>query len=222
MAVETPVVVFMVEPGEAWLDVIIDNPPTGTPAVENEIERRAAGTSAWTRVAVITSGSRWRDHTGASGAGYEYRVRAVPSTGPGAYSKTLKVTAPVLTGSWIHAALAPAATIRTFPYLAGDRTESLGVELTGFQLLGRARPVYESSEFETLELALSYTIPFGADHDAAVQWWRDCVRARAVVLYRDGRGRREYGVFGEAQIADARSGSTVTAKLMAADFTEAV
>lgn len=131
-------------------------------------------------------------------------------------------TAPTWLGVYLHDPAAPDTTELGFLYGNIGRSENLDVDVTFLKLIGRARPVAEYGEAEKATLALSVVIPFGADHDAAVQWWRDRVRARAVLCYRDGRKRLEYIALGGVSITDARAGSTIASTVTVADFSEAV
>lgn len=71
------------EPGEAWVDVVVTNPtPTGSrPEVaRNVIERRLTGSgAAFVPVGVAPRGGTYRDHAVRAGVGYDYRVRGATS-----------------------------------------------------------------------------------------------------------------------------------------------
>lgn len=137
-------------------------------------------------------------------------------------STVYTATAPTWLGVYLHDPASPETTELGFLYGNIGRGEALGVDVTFLKLLGRARPVAEYGEAETTELSLSTFLPFGADHDAAVQWWRDRVRARATLCYRDGRKRLEYVSLGKVGATDARAGTTVAATVTTVDYSEAV
>lgn len=137
------------------------------------------------------------------------------------YSPIVSAAAPTLQGVWIHDPLTPTSTEYQFLYGNIGRGEELGVQAIKLHLVGRAKSVMEYGENEDGALSLKVYIPFGPDHDAGVQWWRDRVRARRSLLYRDNRIRLEYVALTKVSILDDRSGSIITAVVDTVDFSEA-
>lgn len=132
------------------------------------------------------------------------------------------VTAPSFFGVWLHEYTDPEGTEAHFLYGNIGRAEKITVDRTLVQYIGRTRPVAEHGESEDVNLSLAITIPWDEDHDAAVEWWRDRVRARVTMLYRDGRGRRYYVDPGALTITDVREGTIVSIPVDAVDFDEEV
>ena len=137
-------------------------------------------------------------------------------------STVYAATAPTWLGVYLHSPAAPAGTEALFLFGNIGRAESLAVDRAVIRLVGRALPIVESGEGENLELALSVVIPWGPDHDQKVQWWRDRVRARATLCYRDGRKRLIYISLGAVTVTDEKVGSTISATTTAVDFSEVV
>lgn len=131
-------------------------------------------------------------------------------------------SAPAFRGIWLHAPAAVSATERHFFYGNVDRIETISVDRTLLRFVGRPKPVAEYGENEDEVVGLSTLIPYDADHDEAVQWWRDQIRARRTLLYRDNRGRKHYVSLDEALISDLPEGSIVSCSVTEVDFSEAV
>lgn len=138
-----------------------------------------------------------------------------------ATSSTSSTSAPGLVGAWIHQPSDPEGTERNFQYQAGARAESLEVEAAMLRFNGRTFPVAEFGDAETEAVALSVQLDMDDEHDAAREWWRTTLRARALVCYRDNRGRVVFGVLsGKVGLTDVASGTTVSVTVNRVDYTE--
>lgn len=131
-------------------------------------------------------------------------------------------TAPKLAGVWLHDPRDPEDTITQFPYGNVGRTEGLSIESKALTYVGRALPVYDMGGFESQELGIDILIPSGDDEQALVAWFRAAVRSRAVLAYRDNRGRLAYGIINNIGFTDAREGTAVRFTFNTADYNEAI
>jgi hypothetical protein len=139
-----------------------------------------------------------------------------------ATSTTSTATAPLLTGVWVHDPSSAEATVSNFLYGNVGRTEGISVENTELRFIGRALPVYDMGGFESQELSIDITIPYGPDEQDQVEWFRNAVRNRRTLCYRDNRGRLTYGIIGSISFADKNEGTAVSFTFHTADFTEAI
>lgn len=217
MSAPVPTLALVVE--EGWVSVSVANPNPGggeTPATSNRIERRGGG--AWLAVGTTAPNTTWRDYTVASGGSYEYRAVAIDA----AAAETVGLaSAPVLVrlvGSWLHRVSQGGAAGRAYPYLTDNRKETLVVQATPLLFVGRPRAVMEFGDSEEGTLSIAVLVPFDSDHDDRVQWLKDTVRAREVVLYRDNRGRFVYSVITALDIEDIRNGTKLAFTVNAVDF----
>ena len=139
-----------------------------------------------------------------------------------ATSAVYAITAPKLQGVWIHDPENAIETSSSFPYGNVGRSEGLSVQSTALQFIGRALPVYDMGGFESQELDISIDILAGPDEQGNVDWFRNAVRARKVLAYRDNRGRLTYGIITEIGFTDTRMGTTVDFVFNTTDYSEAV
>lgn len=137
-----------------------------------------------------------------------------------ATSATATITAPSLIGVWVFDPTDPDETERQFIHADG-RTESIEPMSSEFYVAGREDPVIEFGEATVAGLDVTVFIPFGPDHDAGVQWWRDAVNARRAICYRDNRGRLMYGVLRALSPVDGRAGTALGIKLRRVTYTVA-
>lgn len=139
-----------------------------------------------------------------------------------ALSATYTTTGPSLVGAWLFAAADPEGTLVNFLH-TDARTVSSSVETAELRAAGRALPVVEYGEHESGRVALTLLVPFGPDHDAGVQWWRDALAARRTLCYRDGRGRLYWvAIVGGIAETDRREGTGLGVALLEVDYDEAV
>lgn len=139
-----------------------------------------------------------------------------------ALSEVYTITGPSLLGVWAFDPLDPTGTLRNFPHADG-RTETRVARSARLAFAGRSRPVVEYGEQGGGDLTLSVLVPFGPDHDAGVQWWRDAVDARRTINYRDGRGRLVWASLADGvPISDERGGTRLDVTLVEVDYDETV
>jgi hypothetical protein len=139
-----------------------------------------------------------------------------------ATSITSSVLAPTLSGVWVHDPSLPQASISNYLYGNVGRSEGLSVENTELRFIGRSLPVYDMGGFESQELSIDITIPYGPDEQDQVEWFRTAVRSRRTLCYRDNRGRLTYGIIGNISFKDEKEGTSVSFTFHTADFTEEI
>jgi hypothetical protein len=138
-----------------------------------------------------------------------------------AISDTVTITAPQLVGVWVFDPTEPGDTERNYLHADG-RTEVIDVETAVLKVRGRGKPIIEYGEIESRGLKVTIFVPFGAEHDAAVEWWRAAMRNRRAICYRDNRGRLLFaGLNSSPSIADGRAGTAIGVSLIAVDYDEA-
>jgi hypothetical protein len=215
------------EKGEASIRLFVDNPPVATEAeatFRNYIDRRKSPGTPWlTRhEEEIEPNGSWEDFEVASGETYQYRARAVNPDGQ-TLGPILDAVAPELVGMWVHMTRQAALSIRQYLHLFETRKEERSVVVEPLRFIGRQRRVFESGDFVDLDLPLSIEVPFGPTHDEDVDWWREALRYRQAIVYRDSRGRMIYAFVGpEMTISDERAGTKIVTKLMESEYVEGV
>ncbi len=137
-----------------------------------------------------------------------------------ATSTIYTVKAPVLMGVWVHDPTDAVPTITHYLYGNVGRTEGISVSSAELRFIGRALPVYDMGGFESQTLSISIMVPSGPDEQDQVDWFRDAVRNRRTLCYRDNRGRLTYGIIGSIGFEDRREGTAVTFSFITVDYTE--
>lgn len=132
------------------------------------------------------------------------------------------VEAPTLQGIWLHAVTAPEETSSNFLYGNTARSESIAIQGTAQQFIGRAYPVYDTGGFETQALSLAVVVPSGPDEQDQVEWFRAAVRARRTLCYRDNRSRKHYVILVSMSIKDSGVGTEVSFEANTVDYSEEV
>lgn len=137
-------------------------------------------------------------------------------------SEVVEATAPALTGVWVYDPTDVDGTERNYLFADG-RSESITPDATSIQVAGRTDPLIEYGEVTVVGLTLTIFIPFGPDHDAAVQWWRDACDNRRTINYRDNRKRLHWVALpAGVQPTDGRVGTSFAIKLQRVNYDEAV
>lgn len=113
-----------------------------------------------------------------------------------------------VTGTWIQNPASPAATVVHFPYGGVGKQEAQDRAKTAMQFAGRAYPVYDVGEprAETVQVTTTISNEDGIDHKALAEKARDLGRNADVILYRDGRGRKIYGIISDWSMTDTEMG----------------
>jgi hypothetical protein len=203
---------------ELLLAVTSDRPvPTG-----NEIHRRRADGSGDTVVIAeeteVAVDGTWRDYRAASGVAYEYRARAVASTGH-ADSDWVAAT-PALQGVWLHDPTDPQGSVLHLPYGRSARSSTVEVDQTGLVFAGRVWPVVEHGESQTDTHTVKAIVPHGPTWAGDVAALQDLVESRRTLYLRDNRGRSAWCVLSGFQAVDVDEGTEVSFAAARVDWTE--
>lgn len=174
----------------------MDNPVDSQSIEVFRREYSEDGETPWTRIGVglETLGS-YMDYTPASGQLYEYKVRAVSSTGTYADSRVLQ--AQVDFDSTLLQLVSDIANITPLR-LCTTRESELEIENGLMVFAGRATPVREFGEHEQITLEVEWEV----DDYYEVKTFREMLRAREMLLYRDNYGRRFFVTSGKLKTKD--------------------
>lgn len=207
------------------IEVSVINPdPTGDlpAALRNDIYRRPAGgeDTDFVKIGESPPNTIFVDYGVASGTSYDYKVAAAADGDTD--SEIVESVSTTFRGLYIHDPVDAVSTIRHFLYGKSNKSSQASTPVTAQRFVGRARPVYAFGEHldEIVNVSIDVT---DMDLDA---WRADlayldaAAQSRAVRCYRDGRGRKVFGVITEARTADEDWGSTVTFTVSSAEFSE--
>lgn len=139
---------------------------------------------------------------------------------PSTTSEVLEVTAPTLLGVWIHDPDDAAGTEKNFMYGGIGRGSSVSVEYQTMVFAGRVHPVAEFGEHENWDADFTLNIPYGTSWRSDINAVLAFARSRKTLLYRDGRGRRMYGVIPSADLKDSRGMEDISIMVQRVDFDE--
>jgi len=228
-----------VSTGTGYIGVTSTNPtPSGSqPAVTaNDIYRREVGEASWTRISAgvasstgynsfITSffsvymgmGSYYKDYSVASGKLYEYKTTAKGDNGTESDSPIV-VGVVTLRGVWLHDVTDPVGTAYNFQY-DGFKNVSWQPEVVLMQFAGRKQTVVEFGESETNKISVKLQMKSGDLDYAMLQY---LVRRKPTFCYRDGRGRKMFGVVTTLPMSDERYGYTTSIEVTENSFNEVV
>lgn len=205
---------------QASMKFVIENPaPSGTqPNLEsNEIYKQID--DKWVRIGANLLSS-YIDYALASGEVAKYQVRAIGDNGTFSESDIIETVAPKLIGVYLHDVQDPEMSLHHFKYDGGDgRSETLQREHAYRQFAGRKRPVIEYGTF--MNYQRSVTIKLLRD-DIGRQRLIQFVEDGAVLLYRDGRGRKFYTTLPVLPMEDVFYGNDVSLEFTEIDYQEEV
>lgn len=185
----------------------------------NDIYRRVSGDTAWTRIKVGTAeDGTYDDYHVATVTTYEYKARAIGSTGTTADSATGSESV-TLTGIWLHNVTDAVGTIKHFIY-DGPSSADWQADLVLMQFAGRMKPVAEFGESAQGRVTAQILCPRTGTNYADL---RTLGRLKATVCYRD-RVRLMFGVVGRLPEADEfyPLNPTLTLEVLEIDFDEEV
>jgi hypothetical protein len=111
-------------------------------------------------------------------------------------------------GTWIYDPADPAGTIISFAYGGVGRQESRDRAKTAMQFAGRTYPVYDVGEARAHSVSVAVQVN-GEEEGAAalIERARKLGQDATVILYRDGRGRRFFGMISDFTQTDLEMGS---------------
>lgn len=209
------------EPDNGRIKITITNPtPQGTEpnVTNNDLYRRKQGETTWTRIAMaIPENGTYYDYTAASGVVYEYKVRANGDNT--AISESSPVVGSIaLNGVWLHDVADPEGTIWNFQY-DGGRDSEWRAEAEFMQFAGRAKPVVEFGEQEEGRVKVTLQLLRNTQDLDKLQ---TLVRRKGTICYRDGRGRKVYGVITSLPVKDEPYGYSVEIEVNETAYNEGV
>lgn len=203
------------------LRVAVENPaPVGSEPslVTQDLYRRTFGQNDDICIARSVLPNHYvDDYSVASGTRYEYYMRA---TGDNAsVVDSLPATSECsLVGVWIHDVNDPARTCANFKFETGGRAVKWETNVTLMQFAGRTKPVADVDETDVENVETTLRIV----DDGLYQRLLKLIRRKSIVCYRDGRGRKVYGIIDELPTDDQRIGYSARIRVNQVDFSEGV
>ncbi|MDF2534416.1 MAG: hypothetical protein K0R18_573 [Bacillales bacterium] len=204
--------------GDAYIQINIQDPtPSGSqPSVlYHEVYKDIEGLFVLVATNVM---SNFKDYQVKSGETTRYFVRAIGTNST--FRDTLIISEAIdFKGVWLHIVDSPQDSIHQFKFDGGGRTSKWELENAVHHFQGRKRPVIVTGEMELFTVDFSLKILNDAERTAL----EEIVYSQQTVCYRDGRGRKVFGVFVDAPLSDeiAKSYSTKLS-LMQIDFREGI
>lgn len=155
-----------------------------------------------------------------SGITYQVRVRAYGDNATNTYSAWTTATGvATVKGVLLHDPADPTGTIRSFRFNNDGAVDTVEVESASLAYAGRVYPVVEFGIGATRTVEVPTIMSKGPGDAAAL---RVLVERRAVLCYRDSKGRKVYGVLTRSVHTDTAYGVETSASFAAVDYTEAV
>jgi len=195
-----------------------DNDP-GKPATSrNHIYRRETG-GEWVRIAAdLPVNSGYDDYTVASGMEYEYKAVAV-SVDETTAESSVQSGSVQFTGVWLHDPVDPVGTTHHFLYDGLECGEDWQPEAEMLRFAGRTLPVIEFGEQAEERVRVGLQMLKNSNDWAVL---RALARRRSILCYRDGSGRKVFGVILKLPEIDTHYGQEATFEIIAVDYSEAV
>lgn len=217
----TPTLTLSPQPDNGRIYVLLNNPTPsgGQPAISRtDLYRKLATDTTFERIAQLTSGTPYYDYTAASGVAYNYYAVAAGVNGTSTTSVTSSATV-VLKGTWLHDPADPENTIARFRWDGMGRSSSWTPEMAQLQFVGRRLPFVEFGDGETEVITTSLALDSVETQDLPAM--RKLSRRKAILCYRDGRGRKLFVVLPSEDLTDTVWGSNMNLVVRAVDYSEA-
>jgi hypothetical protein len=204
--------------GDSYIEInILDKVPSGTqPAVlYHEIYKEVD--SEFVLIATNVS-TKFRDYHIASGEIVRYYVRTIGNNNT--FSDTITFSETVsFKGVWLHIVDNPQETIRQFKFDGDGRSSKWGLESAVHMFQGRKNPVIETGIMEEYMVDFALKMVDSEERDALNR----ITMGGQTVCYRDGRGRKVFGVFVDVPLSDEKWGGYSTSlSLLKIDFKEGI
>jgi hypothetical protein len=216
-----PVLSTSVNDSAGKITINIDNPtPQGTePDVSfNDLYRRESGSTVWERIATnLSNNGSYTDYTAASEQVYEYRVIVQGS------NETIRESMPVsaqvkLRGIYLHVVNRALETSKRF-FIGEEKNSSVwNLNHTFHKFAGRKNLVIDTED--STEYGVSFTLKIWEDDERKAL--EKIVYSQEVVCFRDGRGRKMFGVFVTFPLEDAFWGESTSLNLTRIDYKEEI
>ena len=220
-APNAPIITAQAMGDGSGITVSVVNPtPTGDlpPAGRNDIYRAISGTGEFIKVGEAARNSSFIDYGVAADVDYDYQAFAV-ADGQTA-SNIVEGVSISFFGVYIHRPANASGTVRHFLYGGATNSEEVTPTSTELRFVGRAYPVFEYGDQFSQQVSVNITVPFDEDWTASTSYLREIGRSRAVHCYRDGRGRKIFGVVNGTSEDDEQFGSTVSLSVVRVDYVE--
>jgi hypothetical protein len=205
-----------------YLNIAVSNPApaVGEPNVtSNDIYRRKQGETAWVRIVRgIPANGYYRDYAAASDVTYEYKARAVGDNDITTDSEYAAGNI-TLTGVWLHDIQDAEGTAHHFKYDGQRRRSTWQAEVSMRQFAGRKRPVAEFGEMDEGKINVQVEM---VQEDSDYAKLESLVQRKGTVCYRDGRGRKMFGIIKALPITDDKIGYTTSIEVTETAFSEVV
>ncbi|MGM0882594.1 MAG: hypothetical protein ACQEXQ_16325 [Bacillota bacterium] len=216
----TPTITVTAQSGCLSIGVTNPVPSGGQPSVStNDIYRRKLGDTAWTRiVANIPANTPYNDYAAASGVTYEYKVTAKGSNGTTVDSAVV-IGSLTLNGVWLHSTDDPQGTAHNYKWDGNGRGSDWKPEVAMMQFAGRSNLVAEFGELEDGKVSVQLEM---YDGDLDFQKLDTLVRRKGTVCYRDGRGRKLFGIIPGLPMKDEHWGYTTTVEVIETAYSETI
>jgi TGF-beta propeptide len=215
-----PILTTSTDSEKGTITVQIDNPlPIGTePTVlYNDLFRLEPG-GLWERIATnIPADGFYTDYTVASGKNYQYKVvvlgdnETVRESGIISNSVSFK-------GIYLQVASDPLNTSYQFKNDSEGRSSKWNLNHTYHKFAGRNNLVIDTEDSSDYGVDFSLKLKTAEELTALER----IIYSQEVVCYRDGRGRKVFGVFTGFPLEDATWGESTSLNLMKIDYKEEV
>jgi len=206
--------------GTGYIGIAVTNPtPTGTePTVTgNDIYRRKQGESAWERIATDVLGG-YSDYAVASGQVYEYKAKAIGDSGAIAES-TVGSQSITFEGVWLHDVSDPVVTVHNFVWDGSGRSLDWAPEAAMMQFAGRKSASVEFGEAEEESISAQLQMLRDSEDYAKLD---ALIKLKSTLCFRDGRGRKMFGVVLSLPWKDNTFGNNITVQINKTSYEEAV
>lgn len=181
------------------------------------VQRREGGDGAWVNLAVLGADQRgYIDNTVKSNLSHDYRIAAIGENDIVSYSNILAGFVMIQHG-WLTLASDP--NIGISMQIEDEREEEMVIDSELNHFTGRRYPVREFSEFESNTITITWVV----DEVPEVNYVRDLIRSRELMLYRDSGGRKWYCTTDNLTVNDRQVyGYVLSTTLARTDYTEGV
>lgn len=192
-------------------------PSGGQPAVATTevYVRRSTDPGTGTLVETVAGAATsytWTAPT--SGVTWQMRVRVVAVDGRSTFSAWVTANEALALRGVVLYAVSAAASVRLFRFNGDEAEDDYQPERELIRYDGREFPVVEFGTSSTRTLTVELSMKTDADRDNL----RALLLSRSVVLYRDRRGRKVYGMLEHDGLKDTIYGYATTITLQAVDY----
>jgi hypothetical protein len=204
--------------GDSFIQIKITDPsPTGTQPVVLHHEIFKEINHSFVKIATDVQ-SEYKDYNISSNESVRYFVRTQGDNGT--FADTDRFMEFIyFTGVWLHIVDDAENTIRHFKYDGNGRSSKWNLENITHQFKGRSRPVIEVGEMQVYSVDFSLLLRNKEDTQALEK----IVYSGETVCYRDGKGRKVFGVFVDVPFNDEiRGGSSTSLSLLFLDYKEGI